>query len=554
MKFAPKAGAAPNHTFENAWPRAGVYTIPGKLHPFQNPVRVEFETTGTCAGLRLVELERILSRLPVESRYLEEVFDFDARVRTNFNTAVGWDTPGAEHEPPRCVPRTNAGRVVEYLKLHFDIVADGVAILGNEPVLPYYAYMSEREANKAKADWGEEETIAHLASRIGEGLIDANLCDAVTYEKTGDDSFSVYHERKSHEANALRIELRAGGKIWLAVTLGLKIYTSLREIAYGPSRGLLFCRDGTRRATPTMQFLMVYGLAVDAPETAHGVRVALSAGFEVCDVLLSHTVAHARSAVRDLRLPPAAPRAYQDASGNERFILDRGPISEGNNFRAAVTPPPEPAWFEQPVDNVELLAGERYGAMVRRGFSVATAMQPDAFRDGLVKRAESYLNAWMGRVIGHDPMGFSHRAGSHEHMESLAELGVDQGLADLAGSLQTFPAYREKCLRVRSELRKRAEVATRLLFPGWAPAPASKAGDRAAGSETFRGSMPFSPLLAKQVKYAREHTQDAAATEAIDGNDSTLPVMAVIDQEQLCNVIRSLAESVTMLQSALETQ
>lgn len=509
MEFTPNAaGPIPAATLGTAWPQAGTYTATD-TDAAGNSIKMEFELTAASAEERLTQLEYFNRRLPLEARYLEKVLDFNHAVRTSFNATVGWNTSGYENVPTRRIPDDVVG-VATYLgeydtdAVHleqYDIVADGIALIGNEAVLPYYVYVAtgscieslevparnfakQKETSRGVSSRdGEKQIVINIANRIGSNLVSRGLCDEVVYER--------------FDSETLHIELRKRGRVFRVLALGLRVYASLREIAYGPSRGLLYAPGDSWLATPTLQFLMAYGLAVDSPVTSHGVRVALSAGFEACDVLLPY--------VQTFGEKPDGLHAsigqYTGASGRKEHFLNRGP----RICRAANAPAPLPAWFNAGVDNVRLIAEERYGKIRPRSpGSADRVIYPEIVAIDLNMQATNYMIEWMGRVRG---------GRQYQFMASLDELGATLELASRGLPQHHDPSFGTDSALVFARINERAFDAAKHLFPEWEPEkPASVEGTR--GRAEVSGGMAVGVVSADTDDAGKANGADEDNNEA----------------------------------------
>lgn len=382
---------------ENAWPPAGTFKL--STRGPEPPIRLEFELEGETADVRLRELERLMHRVPTGCRYLAPVRDFDAAARSKVNAMLGWDVPGEDSAPPTRVPKA-LDSVVEALRLK-GLAADGVAILADEEVIPCYIWVP----NKYPHGVADATVVGHYARTVEGRLKARGACDFVRYEREGWGTLRLELWARGRAARGPSgSEETPGGrtaaedgtedKIVRVLSFDIEVYDSLELIACtGVSSGLLFCHDGTRRATPSMQFLMAYGLAVDAPETALGVEAALKPGFEKCDILAPSEGAYVgkkqpsglrlRSYV-DSNARPGGPgtRVAVDntgrrvgwvcARGNPR---DRWP-KRSRKTRERVVSAVDP---RQGGDLARLVAEERYREIRPRSENVADVLSPQRY-------------------------------------------------------------------------------------------------------------------------------------------------------------------------------
>lgn len=187
---------------------------------------------------------------------------------------------------------------------------------------------------------------------------------------------------------------RGRRKLLRTIAFRVEVFESSKHVAYGPSSGLLYDSAGRFVATPSMQFLMTYGLAVESPETAKSVKVALSPGFEACDVVVAGQEPVSDDLRKCLGVGKGVLRKYSSSCGSQQgWFFFRG--HPGACEFIARSPP---TYGEQSECDLSLFARQAHGKFVVRGNSVDEVLSPARFRARLRESIRQGLANWKRRI------------------------------------------------------------------------------------------------------------------------------------------------------------
>lgn len=400
-------------TLEDAWPQ-GSFEL---LESERRAVRMQFDLCADTADERLRDMERFMARLPYEDRYLERINDHDYATRSNINAMLGL----SRYMRGGAAPRRDFGPAADVVRclLVEGLAVDGASVLSDEPILPCYVYATAG-AGEALTPEGQENLVLKFARDVEARLRAREACDCVRYrlrlEQPGTHAFAAVPEgpgRSGALTRWLYLEAWKAGALLRTVAFSFKTYENIKHVAYGPSSGLILNHERRLLATPTIQFLMSYGIALESPETAKGVRVALSRHFEECDVILSRerptgVVAETRDLVLARRATvkkynSAAPGSgAPDPKAQGRFLFRGQPEARVPVDNKAPTYEPlfrrAKGWEEPAECDLMRLVTENYEDIDSCGDTIEEVMSPKRFLGRLHKAVRASLADWKERI------------------------------------------------------------------------------------------------------------------------------------------------------------